>query len=241
MIDSETIDSYTIHMRIGQLSAESGVSIPSIKYYMREGLLPAGQATSANQADYSGEHLARLRLIRGLVELTGVGIEQIRQLLVFMERGQVDSESLSYSQSLANRRQNDTAPSPSAMRRVKAALNFNDDLNGDLAARAIEMVARTIDVTEAAGTSVSDDWLRVYARQARALASEDIDEVARRAEDPGAQVSLALLGTLLGDVVIEEFRRYEQARISISRFDRASSNPTQEHRQSNETPAKRKE
>jgi len=33
-------------MRISQLSAESGVPIPTIKYYLREGLLPGGEATS---------------------------------------------------------------------------------------------------------------------------------------------------------------------------------------------------
>jgi len=32
-------------MRIGELSRRSGVPVPSIKYYVREGLLPAGERT----------------------------------------------------------------------------------------------------------------------------------------------------------------------------------------------------
>ena len=38
-------------MRIAELSRRSGDSIPSIKFYLREGLLPAGTATGRNQAD----------------------------------------------------------------------------------------------------------------------------------------------------------------------------------------------
>ena len=35
-------------MRIAELSTRSGTSIPTIKYYLREGLLPAGTATGRN-------------------------------------------------------------------------------------------------------------------------------------------------------------------------------------------------
>ena len=51
-------------MKISELSAQSAVSIASIKYYIREGVLAAGEPTAANQADYGEEHLDRLRLIR---------------------------------------------------------------------------------------------------------------------------------------------------------------------------------
>ncbi|WP_079051275.1 MerR family DNA-binding transcriptional regulator [Streptomyces curacoi] len=37
-------------MKISELSRRSGVSIPTIKYYLRDGLLPHGQATATNQA-----------------------------------------------------------------------------------------------------------------------------------------------------------------------------------------------
>ena len=42
---------------MGELSRRSGVPIPTIKFYLREGLLPPGVATAANQADYDEEHL----------------------------------------------------------------------------------------------------------------------------------------------------------------------------------------
>ena len=37
-------------MRISELSSVTGVPVPTIKYYIREGLLPRGERTAANQA-----------------------------------------------------------------------------------------------------------------------------------------------------------------------------------------------
>ncbi len=69
-------------MRISQLSRASGVPVPTIKYYLREGLLPAGEATARNQAEYGDLHLHRLRLIRVLVEVGGLGIAAVRDVLM---------------------------------------------------------------------------------------------------------------------------------------------------------------
>ena len=65
-------------MRISELSHRSGRSIATIKYYLREGLLPAGHRTSANQADYGDDHLRRLRLITILLEVGGLSITSIK-------------------------------------------------------------------------------------------------------------------------------------------------------------------
>jgi DNA-binding transcriptional MerR regulator len=68
-------------MKISTLSRRSGVSIPTIKYYLRDGLLPHGQATATNQADYSEEHLRRLRLIRALVEVRRLPVSAVKEIL----------------------------------------------------------------------------------------------------------------------------------------------------------------
>ena len=56
-------------MRISELSSRSGVPVATIKYYLREGLLPAGERTSATQARYGDAHVERLRLVRALVDV----------------------------------------------------------------------------------------------------------------------------------------------------------------------------
>ena len=62
-------------MRVAELSRRSGVSVASIKYYLREGLLPPGELTSPNQAHYDEEHLRRLRLVRALLDVGGLTVE----------------------------------------------------------------------------------------------------------------------------------------------------------------------
>ena len=68
-------------MRISELSATSGVPLPTVKYYLREGLLPAGERTARNQAEYGPEHLARLRLIRALIEVGRLSVADARAVL----------------------------------------------------------------------------------------------------------------------------------------------------------------
>ncbi|MFD0479411.1 MerR family transcriptional regulator [Nonomuraea thailandensis] len=58
-------------MRISELSARSGVAIPTIKYYLREGMLHQGEQTAATRAEYDETHLRRLRLIRALLDVGG--------------------------------------------------------------------------------------------------------------------------------------------------------------------------
>ena len=68
-------------MRIAELSRRSGVPVPTIKYYLREGLLPGGTPTGRNQADYDERHLHRLRLVRALVDVGQVSIAGAREVL----------------------------------------------------------------------------------------------------------------------------------------------------------------
>ena len=72
-------------MKISELSRESGVPVPTIKFYIREGLLPPGRKTRPNQAEYGGRHLGRLALIRALREDVALPIESIARALRVVE------------------------------------------------------------------------------------------------------------------------------------------------------------
>ena len=72
-------------MQISELSRQSGVSIPSIKFYVREGLLPAGAPTAANRFTYDESHVRRLRLIRALIEIGELSIATVREALQAMD------------------------------------------------------------------------------------------------------------------------------------------------------------
>jgi DNA-binding transcriptional MerR regulator len=65
-------------MRMAELSRRTGVPVPTIKYYLREGLLHPGERTSPNQAFYGDSHVRRLRMIRALAEVGGLPIAKVR-------------------------------------------------------------------------------------------------------------------------------------------------------------------
>lgn len=77
-------------MRVAELSERSGVAIPTIKYYLREGLLPPGRSTGRNQASYDDGHARRLKLIRVLLDVGRMPIAAIRDLLDDLDRPQPD-------------------------------------------------------------------------------------------------------------------------------------------------------
>lgn len=68
-------------MRMAELSRRTGVPVPTIKYYLREGLLRPGERTSPNQASYDESHIRRLRVIRALAEVGGLSIAKVRDVL----------------------------------------------------------------------------------------------------------------------------------------------------------------
>lgn len=58
------------------------MSIATVKYYLREGLLPAGRLLSRTQADYGDDHVERIRLIRALSEVGGLGMATVHRVLM---------------------------------------------------------------------------------------------------------------------------------------------------------------
>ena len=68
-------------MKISQLAEASGVSVATLKYYLREGLLHSGQVTSRTQASYDDSHLERIRLVRALTEVGGLSLAATARVL----------------------------------------------------------------------------------------------------------------------------------------------------------------
>jgi DNA-binding transcriptional MerR regulator len=68
-------------MRMGELAEASGVPAPTIKHYLREGLLPEPVKTSRNMAYYPPEFVDRIRLIKRLQEKRYMPLKAIRAVL----------------------------------------------------------------------------------------------------------------------------------------------------------------
>ena len=68
-------------LRMKELAEASGVPAPTIKHYLREGLLPEPVRTSRNMAYYPPEFVERIRLIKQLQEERFMPLKAIRSVL----------------------------------------------------------------------------------------------------------------------------------------------------------------
>ena len=72
-------------MRIGDLAKTTGVPVATLKFYLREGLLPAGTPTAVNQAEYDDVHVRRVKLVRALLHLGGLSIADAQRVVAAVD------------------------------------------------------------------------------------------------------------------------------------------------------------
>ncbi|MDB6178312.1 helix-turn-helix domain-containing protein [Paracoccus sp. Z330] len=72
---------------IGALSRETGIKVPTIRYYEKIGLIRPGERTEGNQRRYDQADVDRLRFIRHSRDL-GFDLAAIRELLSMSETPQ---------------------------------------------------------------------------------------------------------------------------------------------------------
>lgn len=81
-------------MRMRELEKASGVSRETIRFYIREGLLPEPDRTHRNSATYSEDHLARLVTIRRLRDERFLPLSVIRSLFQGDQAGWLEPDML---------------------------------------------------------------------------------------------------------------------------------------------------
>lgn len=72
-------------MRISELSDHTGVPVPTIKYYLREGLLPEGDKRTPRLTEYDERHVRRLGLLRVLRDVGDVPVEGLKRMVAATE------------------------------------------------------------------------------------------------------------------------------------------------------------
>ncbi len=201
-------------MRISELSTASGISVASIKYYLREGILAPGTPDGPNRASYGEAHLARLRLVRGLVEGAGVSIAGVKRITDALDTGIPLNDAFGEAQA-AVPLIGSGAVTPPSEHAVEVVLGVVEGLGRQHP--AVRVAARALDTFEAVGEPISPQWLARYREAADIVARADFDELAAR-PDPAAQARIAAVGTALGDAVLLSLRRIAQATEGERRF-----------------------
>ena len=66
---------------VSELSERADVPLATVKYYLREGLLHAGETTGPRRSEYDERHLRRLRVLRLLREVGEVPVTSLCQIV----------------------------------------------------------------------------------------------------------------------------------------------------------------
>ncbi|NKQ23413.1 MerR family transcriptional regulator [Streptomyces galbus] len=211
-------------MRLAELSGRSGVSTATIKYYLREGLLPPGRQVNATTAEYGEEHLRRLRLVRAMVQVGRLPVATVREVL-----GHVDDDSLGRTVRLgAALWALPQVPEPDADdEHVRAAREEADALLEALGwsnARLLKTISpayRSLVVAVAAlrrlGYRPDAELLVSYARLMHRAAELDLDHVEQQPSE-AERVEAAVLGAILVEPVLQALHRLAQEEESARRY-----------------------
>ncbi len=214
-------------MRISELSRASGVPVPTIKYYLREGLLPAGQPTAPNQAEYDQSHLHRLRLIRALVDVGGLGIAAVRAVLDAIADETVSAHKMLGVAHYALGPPPDREPVPDD---VALARKDVDDFLAELGwsvspeAPSRRKLADALVALRRLGRDVDTKAFLPYAKAAHDLAARELS--AMPAGAPRADlVEAAVVGTVVFEAALVALRKLAQEHHSALRFAQPGRQP----------------
>lgn len=197
-------------MRVGELSNRSGVPVATIKFYVREGLLPPGDRTGPNQSDYGEPHLHRLRLVRALIDVGGLPVATVRAILA-----QVDAPEATLHLQLGKVQYALTAPRPATddeLAEVDAFLTRRDwTVRPSSPARSA--LAEVLGVMRTLGQDDLPVVVDRYADAVRPLAEAEVAALAAR-ETVDAAVEGVVIGTVLGDRLLSALRRLAEEDVS---------------------------
>ncbi|HET6671887.1 MAG TPA: MerR family transcriptional regulator [Agromyces sp.] len=203
-------------MRISALAAEAELPLATVKYYLREGLLHPGIASSATQASYDESHVRRLRLIRALTGAVGLSVQQTRAILTLVDDPGDDlyitlGRAVSTLPPAVHEASGDD---PDPYPRARAALEALGQVY-DPQYAAVAQLEAALAATEAAGMPMSEERLLEYGRHLREIAAFDLE---RMPHEPHAAVEYTVLGTALYEPVLLALRRLAHQDVAAGRI-----------------------
>ena len=196
-------------MKISELSQTCEIPVPTIKFYIREGLLPAGARTARNQADYGAAHVQRLALIRAMREAAGLSIEVIARVLHAADSAKEDFVIAAVN---ALERPLQVAVDASSenyaeAERLLLALSKRRGWSITASDGALRDAVKALAVVIGSFTEKHEEGLEVYADAAERVAELEIPSDWQPDASPDAAVRYAVLGTVLFEPFILALRR----------------------------------
>lgn len=206
-------------VRMAELSEQSGVSIATIKYYLREGLLPPRELTSPNQARYGEPHVRRLKLVRALLDIGGLSVADVRDVLDAIDHQTSTHQVLGLAQHglpVPKARYDGEGRAWALAKMAPIADQYGWHLKpGD---PLVESLLGTLSAFAELGRTELVDQLADYAELAERMAELDLGVVADLPTTESI-VEGAVIGTMLGDALFAALRRIAQRKVSAGRFN----------------------
>ena len=209
-------------MRISELSEASGTPVTTIKYYLREGLLERGAPTAANQADYGNEHLRRLRLIRALTDVGGLGIAEVRAVTEALSKRSIPVHRAIGVAQYALGPPDDERPVPADVEVARAEVDaFLAErrwrVHKDAPAR--RMLADALVSLRSLGQNATTELFSPYADLIDELAMWELGFIPSKGSR-SAVVESSIVGTVVFEAVLVALRRLAHEHHSAERFAR---------------------
>lgn len=210
-------------MKISEVAQRTGVPIPTLKFYLRNGLLHAGVALNRTQARYDESHVERTRLIRALIESAGLDLTEVRSMLQILATRPADwVDFLGAVQSASNppvRSTTDggrtTAPADEwtgAAARLMADLGWKIDAASPL----LDRLDAQLRAADHSGVATLPDTLERYAVAAQLIAHADL---ATMPDDPVGALRQVVVGTALVDPILASLRRLAQQDVAMTTYE----------------------
>lgn len=200
-------------MRMSELVKRSGVPLATIKYYLREGLLMAGESHGATSATYDEEHLRRLRLLRALTEVVGLPLQKVRDVLHVLDTPTTDLYA-ALGRAVA------ALPPypPTGAREFPRAKAVLDQLGQvyDPKFPAVAQLERALEAAEAVGLPLSPERAEAYGRHVRGIAEAELSGMPEGSTQQA--IEYAVIGTALHEPVLAAMRRLAHQHLAHQRL-----------------------
>ncbi len=204
-------------MRISELSKQSAISVASIKYYLREGLLHPGTRTGVNQATYDQSHLDRLRLIHVLTKIVGLPINKTAAVLQFLSGEANTLDALAVVQDALASESIDKSDDLSAVEIVQRTVaiqgwNCSED------SIAFKNATQAVAALEREKLTPIIEQLNRYANAADMIGRLDIDAISMH-QNPEEMAHVMALGSILRKPALDALILLAQQHYASMRFE----------------------
>ncbi|QIG38856.1 MerR family transcriptional regulator [Microbacterium sp. 4R-513] len=199
-------------MRISELSARTGVPVATIKYYLREGLLPGGERTAPTQSTYEDRHVRRLQVIRALIA-SGVSIAEVRKVLDALDDPPASPHDLLGAAHAAVTPTAEGDIDTTAAESLVERLGWQPGLCDD---SLVAGIARALNTISQADFEIPDAVMSAYLESSRRIAQAEIANVPT--DSPEAAVRYVVLGSVLIEPLLLALRRVAEQVASAERF-----------------------